>query len=181
MLKSDVDIERLVNSGLLEIERQSGDLLHIGSGSIDLHLQKPLKKPVYAGTVKVGSAETYPDYEVMDDLVIESGTIALAVTDEYLSIPENLSASIWGRSSIGRLGLFIHNAGFIDPGFEGQLVLELYNPAPYKIEREDGMRICQILIHEYDTDPSFSYEQTGKYQGQQGIMESELYKDNDLE
>lgn len=176
MIKSDVDIHELLVNDDLIIERD-GDL-HVGPGSIDLHLQDGIKRPLYQKRpVNVRDKGSYPRFLDQDGMVIPANGFALATTEERIELPVNLSAFIWGRSSVGRLGLFVHNAGFTDPGYCGELTLELVNAAPYPIELEKGMRVCQITLHEYDNPPSESYGVGGKYQGQKGATESKLYED----
>ena len=64
---------------------------------------------------------------VGDSITIPPHTFLLATIAEYIKLPNNLTAFVEGRSSIGRIGLFIQNAGWVDPGFEGKITLELYN------------------------------------------------------
>ena len=62
-----------------------------------------------------------------DTYILLPNQFVLATTMEYLRLPDTLTAFVEGRSSLGRLGLFIQNAGWVDPGFEGEITLELYN------------------------------------------------------
>ena len=80
-----------------------------------------------------------------------------------------------GRSSIGRMGLFIQNAGWVDPGFCGQITLELYNANNLPIEIEAGRRICQIVFAKMDQPVESAY--CGKYQNQKGAMSSRVFDD----
>jgi dCTP deaminase len=99
----------------------------------------------------------------------------LATTLEYIKLPPNLTAFVEGRSSLGRLGLFIENAGWVDAGFEGQLTLELYNANKYPIRLYPKMRICQLVFAKLDKEPLKPYR--GKYQGQKGVVASKIYLD----
>ena len=74
----------------------------------------------------------------------------LGTTLEWIKLPNNITAFVEGRSSIGRLGLFIQNAGWVDPGFEGNITLELYNANQVPIELSSGRRICQLVFAELD-------------------------------
>lgn len=65
----------------------------------------------------------------------------LATTMEHVSLPNDLTAFVEGRSSLGRIGLFIQNAGWVDPGFCGEITLELYNANRYAIELQAGRRV----------------------------------------
>ena len=81
-------------------------------------------------------------------IILLSQTFLLATTVETVSLPNNLTAFVEGRSSIGRLGLFIQNAGWVDPGFQGQITLELFNANRLPIELIPGRRICQLVLAE---------------------------------
>ncbi|MFJ7512825.1 dCTP deaminase [Peribacillus simplex] len=78
-----------------------------------------------------------------DHIIIPPRAFVLGTTIEVIKLPNNMSAFVEGRSSIGRLGLFIQNAGWVDPGFEGHITLELYNSNRVPIELKAGRRIYQ--------------------------------------
>lgn len=101
----------------------------------------------------------------------------LATTKEYIDLPDNLTAFIEGRSSIGRLGLFIQNAGWIDPGFHGEITLELFNATNNYIRLIPGTRIGQIIFMKLDKPCCQKYN--GKYNGQKGATISRIYLDED--
>lgn len=108
-----------------------------------------------------------------DGLLLEPGTLYLGRTHEYTRT-ENCIPMLEGRSSIGRLGLFIHiTAGFGDVGFNGYWTLEIFCVQPIKIY--PGVEICQIYYHTIEGE--FEKYQSGKYQNNQGIQPSLLYKD----
>ncbi len=115
---------------------------------------------------------------------IESNTITipphnflLATTQEHIELPNDLTAFVEGRSSIGRIGLFIQNAGWVDPGFKGRITLELYNASSLPIKLEAGKRICQLVFCKMDKAADTPYE--GKYQGQSKTVGSRVYQDTD--
>lgn len=112
-----------------------------------------------------------------DKFILFPGQFILATTMEYFSLPNNLTAFVEGRSSIGRLGLFIQNAGWVDPGFEGEITLELYNANRYPIELCAGRRIGQLVFSKLDCDCLNPYN--GKYQNQKGATFSKIYLDSD--
>lgn len=113
-----------------------------------------------------------------DDVVIPAHSFMLASTVEYFKLPKNLTAFVEGRSSIGRLGLFIQNAGWVDSGFEGEITLELFNATNVGIRLRPGMRIAQLVFAQMDQMPENVYN--GKYQGQTGATGSSLYKDGGI-
>jgi len=108
-----------------------------------------------------------------DGLVLETGKLYLGRTIEYTGT-EKYVPMLEGRSSIGRLGLFIHvTAGFGDVGFHGFWTLEMFCVQPIKIY--SGVEICQIYYHSIEGD----YDEycSGKYQNNDGVQPSLLYKD----
>lgn len=110
-----------------------------------------------------------------DTYVLLPKHFVLATTMEYFVLPDNITAFVEGRSSIGRLGLFIQNAGWVDPGFEGQITLELFNASDYSIKIRSGTRVGQLVFAKMDEDAENPYR--GKYQGQTGATGSMIYKD----
>jgi dCTP deaminase len=105
-------------------------------------------------------------------------SFVLARTYEYLEVPLEYSAFVEGRSSIGRLGLFIQNAGWIDPGFKGTLTLELFNAADLPIRLVAGRRICQVIFSRLEGELEQGY--SGKYLGQQSVTGSRIDQDVEL-
>ncbi len=103
--------------------------------------------------------------------VLEPGEFRLASTVETVKIPDDLSGSLRGKSSVARLGLIVEAAGFVDPGFEGQLTLELYNMGNKAFVFRRNMPICQIAFFPLDKPAERPYgcETLGShYQGQTG-------------
>ncbi|GAB6078582.1 dCTP deaminase [Hydrogenobaculum acidophilum] len=125
-----------------------------------------IKSPIQAKT------KVFEEY-----FIINPGEFLLASTIEYIKLPEFITAFVEGRSSLGRLGLFIENAGWVDAGFEGQITLELYNANKYPIKLYSGMRICQLVFAKLDETPHKVYK--GKYLGQKGATPSKIFMDFD--
>ena len=106
-------------------------------------------------------------------LVLEANRLYLGRTVEYTET-KNLVPMLEGRSSIGRLGLFVHvTAGFGDVGFKGFWTLEIFCIQPIKIY--PNVEICQVYYH--TLEGSHDNYNTGKYQDNQGIQPSLFYKD----
>ena len=110
-----------------------------------------------------------------DEIVIPPLSFLLAVTRERIRLPANMTAFVEGRSSIGRIGLFIQNAGWVDPGFDGAITLELFNANRLPIRLRAGRRICQIVFAQLDRSTSRPYQ--GKYQHQSGAVGSRIHLD----
>ena len=109
------------------------------------------------------------------EIVIPPLSFLLAVTRERIKLPNNITAFVEGRSSIGRIGLFIQNAGWVDPGFDGTITLELFNANRLPIRLSAGRRICQIVFAQLDRTTSRPYR--GKYQHQSGAVGSRIHLD----
>ena len=114
-----------------------------------------------------------------DSYVLLPNQFVLATTMEYISLPDTLTAFVEGRSSLGRMGLFIQNAGWVDPGFEGEITLELYNANRCAIELKCGRRVGQLVFAKMDAPALHPYN--GKYQGQKGATGSKVFLDADRE
>lgn len=100
------------------------------------------------------------------------GQFALASTQEWVMLPPTICGRVEGKSTWGRRGLLIHAAGFIDPGFEGQITLELKNLTDWTIPIYRGVRICQIALDWMDvpSDRPYGHADLGShYQRQRGV------------
>lgn len=142
--------------------------------SYDLSL-KPELRVYERSSVPYSPTEGRKETIKNDKMILYPHEFALATTIETVKLPNNIAGTIVGKSSIGRLGLFIHNAGHIDPGFKGQITLELYNSANYPIDLTDINSICQIVFTEVNPTPMKSYR--GKYQNQTDITESREFQE----
>ena len=115
-----------------------------------------------------------------DCFIFHPGEFVLGSTAERVGVPDDLVARIEGKSSLGRLGLLIHStAGFIDPGFDGHITLELANVANLPITLYPGMKIGQISFLQMTTPADHPYGSgaTGsKYQGQRGPTPSRYFE-----
>ena len=107
-------------------------------------------------------------------ITIPAHSFLLATTMEYIKLPNGLTAFVEGRSSVGRMGLFIQNAGWVDAGFEGRITLELYNANSLPIRLDAGRRVCQLVFCQMDQPASVPYQ--GKYQGQLQSVGSRIFR-----
>ena len=110
-----------------------------------------------------------------DEFVLKANHFVLASTAESIHVPHDMAAYEEGRSNIGRLGLQVQNAGFIDAGFHGQITLELENQSGFPIVLKKGVRICQIVFVQMSQSAEKPY--SGKYGGQSGATASLLEVD----
>jgi len=112
------------------------------------------------------------------DIIIPPKSFVLATTIERIRLPDNMTAFVEGRSSIGRMGLFIQNAGWVDPGFEGEITLEIFNANSLPIRLQSGRRICQLVFAQMDQATLNPYQ--GKYQGQRKARGSDVRTDREV-
>jgi len=120
-------------------------------------------------------AEIQYEELTQEEIVIPPYSFLLATTCEYIRLPADVTAFVEGRSSIGRIGLFIQNAGWVDPGFEGNITLELFNANRLPIRLVAGRRICQLVFARMDQAAQNPY--SGKYQGQRQTTGSRIALD----
>ena len=108
------------------------------------------------------------------DFTIKPGEFILASTEEYIYIPHWIAARVEGKSTLGRIGLMVHvTAGFIDPGFPGNITLELKNLNNRSIIIRRFMQIAQICFTEIDGDVERPYGSPGlgsHYQNSKGTV-----------
>lgn len=108
-----------------------------------------------------------------EGLVLEKDKLYLGRTVEYTESHKHVPM-LEGRSSIGRLGLFVHvTAGFGDVGFCGYWTLEMFCVQPIRIYA--GVEICQVFYHSIEGD--YDLYKSGKYQGNKGVQPSLLFQD----
>jgi dCTP deaminase len=150
----------------------------IQPASIDLRLGRHFLK-VDENSVDSLSLDSSPSYLEIEksEIIIPPLSFLLATTMEFIRIPPNITAFVEGRSSIGRMGLFIQNAGWVDPGFEGTITLELFNSNRLPLRLESGRRICQIVFAFMDKATRTPY--AGKYQGQRRTVGSRISQDSE--
>jgi dCTP deaminase len=116
-----------------------------------------------------------------EPFILHPGEFVLGSTLERVSLPNDLVARLEGKSSLGRLGLLIHStAGYVDPGWDGYLTLELSNVANLPITIYSGMKIGQISFFRLTTEAEVPYgsrSTKSKYQGQHGPTASRFFEE----
>jgi dCTP deaminase len=129
--------------------------LSVNAASVELHLGGTYLLPSFQMQYAVVDAEDPPDNLFVEHsfkdhgingLLVRPQQFMLVATAEFVDLSRNLAAKVDGKSTLGRLGLDVHStAGFIDPGFRGNITLELYNKSPYSIRLTEGMAIAQLV------------------------------------
>lgn len=112
-----------------------------------------------------------------EGLILQPGELYIYHTNEKIGVKNNIRGTVMGKSSLGRLGLFVHvTAGFVDTGFEGSLVLEMVATIPIKVY--PNQKICQIEFVRVEGDINQTYDQKpgSKYMNQVGSTTSLMHK-----
>ncbi|MDH4248857.1 MAG: dCTP deaminase [Deltaproteobacteria bacterium] len=174
MILSDGRLRELLKSGELRVEPLEEN--SIQPASIDLRLGQHYLKVDENDfdTIRLDRPIRYVEV-TREEIVIPPLSFMLATTMEYIRLPTNVTAFVEGRSSIGRIGLFVQNAGWVDPGFEGELTLELFNANRQPIILQAGRRVCQLVFAQMDRPAESPYQ--GKYQGQRKPVGSRIFQD----
>lgn len=174
MVLSDISIKQKLQSGELSISPLEESQIQPASIDIRLGNTFSILEDTASGIISMDHQIQYKIITTGSYLLLP-GQFVLATTMEYIKLPDNLISFVEGRSSLGRMGLFIQNAGWVDPGFCGEITLELFNANRCAIELKAGRRIGQLVISELDQSAAHPYR--GKYQGQTGATGSRIHLD----
>jgi dCTP deaminase len=184
MIFSDRSIREAIEAGTIQIDPYEPG--HVQPSSVDLRVGDGFR--IFANH-KYSEIDPRSPQEDLTQLVevgegpfmLHPGEFVLGSTLERVKLGEDVVARLEGKSSLGRLGLLIHStAGFIDPGFEGHITLELSNVATLPIAIYPGMKIGQISFYQMTTAADLPYgspELGSKYQGQSGPTASRSHRD----
>ena len=184
MVLSDRSITRLIDEGRIVIDPYDAALMQ--PASLDVRVDRffrVFRNNRYPFIDVKREQEGLTELVEVDDgdpFILHPGEFVLGSTLERVQLPDDLVARLEGKSSLGRLGLLIHStAGFIDPGFDGHVTLELSNVANLPITIYPGMKIGQISFLRMTTaaDNPYGSAATGsKYQGQRGPTPSRYFE-----
>ena len=177
MILSDKTIKQMLDSGKLTVEPLAENSIQPASIDCRLGSHFLLIDENRMDCLSMTSEIQYRSLQC-EEITLPPHSFLLATTMEYVELPAGLTAFVEGRSSIGRMGLFILNAGWVDPGFKGRITLELYNANSLPIKLEVGRRICQLVFCKMDCEASRPY--SGKYQGQKTTEGSRIFEDREL-
>jgi len=182
---SDRDIRAEIAAGRIVIDPYLPEAVQ--PSSVDLHLDRRFR--VFRNSrypfidVRADQPELTELVEISGDdpFILHPGEFVLGSTFERVQLPNDLVARLEGKSSLGRLGLLIHStAGYVDPGWEGNLTLELSNVANLPITLYDGMKIGQISFQRLSSPAEVAYGEASigsKYRGQRDPTASLYHRD----
>ena len=186
MVLSDRTIKDEIAKGRIIIEPLIPDCIQ--PASVDLHLDKkllvfkPQRYPAYID-VRRSLDHLNEPVELDEDeaFFLEPGEFVLVSTLESITLPDDVVGRLEGKSSLGRIGLLIHStAGYVDPGWQGNLTIELSNVAKLPITLYYKMKIGQLSFLRLTSPVDRLYgtaELGSKYQGQTEPTASKYYED----
>jgi len=185
---SDRELIARIEQGSIKIDPFLDPELQIQPASIDLRLGYEFLTFNWTQTALIDpmDPESFQGLTTLTKLndeqrfIVHPGEFVLGTTLERLNVPDDLVGQLDGRSSLGRLGIIIHStAGFIDPGFIGNVTLEISNLGHIAVALYPGMRVCQLSFEQLTSDSLSPYARSraSKYQGQQLPTISRIYDD----
>ena len=191
MILSDTNILDRLAEGDLVIEPLEDVDLQVQPASVDLRLGREFLEFQHANIpcIHPNSEQEVAEYvdethvDEGDEFILHPGDFVLGTTVERVEIPADLIAHVEGRSSLGRLAIVVHaTAGLCDPGYQGQITLELSNLGTAPVALTPGMRISQLTFTELKTaaDRPYGEERGSKYQDQSGPQASKIQGDDEF-
>ena len=187
MILSDRDIRAAVEAGRIVIDPFVADAVQ--PSSVDLHLDRRFRVFRNNRYPFIDVREPQPDLTELVEIdaeqpfILHPGEFVLGSTLERVALPDDLVARLEGKSSLGRLGLLIHStAGYVDPGWDGNLTLELSNVANLPITLYYGMKIGQISFQRMSSPVEVAYGDArlgSRYRGQRDPTASLYHRDFD--
>lgn len=179
---SDKNIRLAHNATWISITPFIGE--QINPASYDLLLDRDLLVPNLVDFPVLDVAEIKPGHmrqeyiDEKDGYLLAPDAFILGSTYESIYLSSSIAARVEGKSSLARIGLSIHQTGgFIDPGFQGTITLEIKNVSNRSIRIRAGMRIAQIAFQRVDGEVLRGYSETGRYDRQFGVTESRYKMD----
>jgi dCTP deaminase len=187
MILSDVSIRAAIERGRIAIDPFDASMIQ--PSSVDVRIDRYFRVFENHRYPFIDPQQPQPDLttEVVTEMeipfILHPGQFVLGSTLEVVRLGDDIVSRLEGKSSLGRLGLLIHStAGFVDPGFEGHLTLELSNVANLPIAIYPAMKIGQLSFYDLSTpaeNPYGSRATRSKYQGQRGPTPSRVHEDFD--
>lgn len=186
---SDTELEKRLSNDLIIYPRLLSSQVH--GIKIDLRLDntfsiiKDIKKPYY-DPIKPLPSDDYLEKTIIPHnncFILHPGQFILASLFEHFSVPNDLLGRLEGRSSLGRLGIIVHQtASIIDPGYNGSITLELSNAGKLPVALYPLMRIASVTFEKIKAEVKTPYykQRAAKYQTELSDVGSKLNADIDM-
>ena len=184
MLLSDKDIRAAIDSGRVALDPY--DPAMVQPSSVDVRIDRYFRVfenhryPHIDPSIEQAELTRLVEPDGDEPFILHPGEFVLGSTYEVVSLPDDVSARLEGKSSLGRLGLLTHStAGFIDAGFSGHVTLELSNVATLPIKLWPGMKIGQLCFFRLTSPAEAPYgsgAEGSRYQGQRGPTPSKSFQ-----
>ena len=174
MLLSDKDIRAAITSGRIALDPY--DPAMVQPSSVDVRIDRYFRVfenhryPHIDPSIEQAELTRLVEPDGDEPFILHPGEFVLGSTYEVVSLPDDVSARLEGKSSLGRLGLLTHStAGFIDAGFSGHVTLELSNVATLPIKLWPGMKIGQLCFFRLTSPAEAPYGSGAEGSGYQGL------------
>ena len=184
VLLSDTDIRAELEAGRIQLDPLTESMIQ--PSSVDVRLERMFRLFDNHKYGHIDPSTAQPDLTRLvevdpeEPFVLHPGEFVLGATYESVTLPADIAARLEGKSSLGRVGLLTHStAGFIDPGFQGQVTLELSNMASLPIKLWPGSKIGQLCFFQLSSPAQHGYGSAAhqsRYQGQRGPTASRGYE-----
>ena len=169
MILSDRDIKKIIKSKKL-VFNPSLNKNQIGPASIDLKLGPIFKSFNVTKQCLLDTKNGFPDKDFIitkkvktgEAFILHPNNFILASTKEYVKVPDDMVLKMEGKSTLARMGILVHTAGFVDPGFEGTLTLEISNQSNLPVALYPDMHICQIAVEFLSSPAEVPYNKRKK-------------------
>lgn len=168
MILSDRDLKKAIKDKRLGF-RPELNPSQIGPASVDLKLGFDFKvfrtSRLSVLDPKNGLPKGFMDsfrLKGKETFILHPGSFVLASTREYIKVPDDMLIRVEGKSTLARMGILVHTAGFVDPGFEGAITLEISNQSNVAVMLYPGMYICQVAAHLLSSPAEVPYSKRKK-------------------
>jgi len=169
MVLSDRDIKKLIREKQLVFYPFLSDD-QIGPASVDLKLNNVFKTFNIAKHHLLDVRKGLPEGDFMvthrikkgEYFILHPNNFVLVNTKEYIKVSDNIVLRVEGKSTLARMGILVHTAGFVDPGYEGTITLEVSNQSDIPVALYPGMYICQVAVENLSSRAEMPYNKRKK-------------------
>jgi len=187
MILPDHEIKKYLQDGRLVIEPLDDPEMQIQPAWVDLRLDNEFRTFKIIGTPYIDTkkiTENYTERHIIPNtqpFIVHPGEFVLGKVLEYIKLPHDIMGSVDGRSSLGRIGIVVHTtSASVNPGWEGNLVLEMTNVGKMPVALYPGMRVCKIAFHKLSSpaERPYNMREGAKYNKQKEILETKVHEEH---